>query len=176
MKKIMTALLVVIGLTFAGCTKQENPAPSVALHAAAAQGNLVAVQQHIKSGSNLNEKEPTIGSTPLITAAAFGKTEVAVALIEAGADMNLTNNEGSTPLITAAFFCHTEIVKALLDKGADKTLRNNAGRSALDTVAAPFENVKSIYDQIGAALEPLGLKLDYERIKTTRPKISEMLR
>ena len=143
MKKIMTALLVVIGLTFAGCTKQENPAPSVALHAAAAQGNLVAVQQHIKSGSNLNEKEPTIGSTPLIT---------------------------------AAFFCHTEIVKALLDKGADKTLRNNAGRSALDTVAAPFENVKSIYDQIGAALEPLGLKLDYERIKTTRPKISEMLR
>jgi hypothetical protein len=29
---------------------------------------------------------------------------------------------------------------------------------------------------IGGALAPLGLKLDYERIEATRPKIAEMLR
>lgn len=36
--------------------------------------------------------------------------------------------------------------------------------------------VKGIYDGLAAALKPLGLKLDYERIKTTRPQIAEMLR
>ena len=31
-------------------------------------------------------------------------------------------------------------------------------------------------DGLGAGLKPLGLKLDYERIRTTRPSIAEMLR
>jgi len=175
MKTSTTVILVVTLLTVAGCGKQENPVPKVDLHTAALQGNLEAIQQHIKAGSDLNEKD-TYGSTPLIIAATFGKTEVALALIEAGADLNITNNDGSTPLLTAAFLCRTEIVQALLDKGADKTLRNKAGRTALESVSRPFEDAKSIYDGLGAALGPLGLKLDYERIKTTRPKIAEMLR
>jgi ankyrin repeat protein len=125
--------------------------------------------------SDLNEKD-MYGSTPLIIAAAVGKTEVALALIEAGADLNIKNNDGSTPLITAAVFCRTEIVEALLNKGADKNARNNAGKTALQSVSRPFDDVKGIYDRLGAALEPLGLKLDYERIKMTRPRIAEMLR
>lgn len=32
-----------------------------------------------------------------------------------------------------------------------------------------------MYDGLGAALAPLGLNLDYEYIKTTRPQIAEML-
>jgi len=176
MKTLTTAILVVTLLSVAGCSKKENPAPRLDLHAAAFTGNLEAVQKHIKAGSDLDKKEPTRGSTPLITATVFGKTEVAVALIEAGADVNCQNNEGSTPLITAAVFCRTEIVKALLDKGADKTLRNKAGRNALESVSRPFDDVKGIYDGLGAALAPLGLKLDYERIKKTRPIIAKMLR
>jgi len=111
-----------------------------------------------------------------LTATVLGKTEVALALIDAGADVNYQNYEGSSALITAAFFCRTEIVKALLQKGADKTLRNKAGRTALESVSAPFDEVKGIYDGLGKALEPLGLKLDYEQIKITRPIIAEMLR
>ena len=61
-------------------------------------------------------------------------------------------------------------------KGADKTLPNKAGRTALESVSGPFNDVKGIYDSLGAAVEPLGLKLDYERIKMTRPQIAEMLR
>ena len=175
MKTVMTAILVVTLLTVAGCGKLENSAPSVGLNAAALQGNLEAIRQHIKAGSDLNEKDQ-FGSTPLIIAATFGKTEVALALIEAGADLNTKNNDGSTPLLTAAFLCRTEIVEALLEKGADKTLRNSAGKTALETVAGPFDNVKGIYDGLGAALGPLGLELDYERIKATRPNIAEMLR
>ncbi|MCJ7581571.1 MAG: acyltransferase family protein [Candidatus Aminicenantes bacterium] len=175
MKTVSTAILVVSLLIAAGCAKQENPTPRVSLHAAALQGSIDVIQQHIRAGSDLNEKD-VYGSSPLIIAATFGKTEVARALIEAGADMKIKNNEGSNSLHIAAFFCRTEIVESLLDNGADKNLRNDAGSTALDLVRRPFDDVKGIYDSIGKALGPLGLELDYERIKMTRPKIAELLR
>jgi len=175
MKTVMTAILVVTLLIVTGCGKQENPTPHVSLHVAALQGNIDEIQKHIKAGSDLNEKD-VYGSSPLIIAVTFGKTEVARALIEAGADMKIKNNEGSTPLHIAAFLCRTEIVEALLDNGADKNLRNNAGSTALEVVEGPFDDVKGVYNSIRKALRPLGLKLDYERIKMTRPKIAEMLR
>ncbi len=183
MKTIMTVMLVVTLLIISGCGKQENSAkekiqsskpPNVSIHIAAVQGNNDAIKQHITAGSDLNIKDK-YGSSPLIIAITFDKTEVAKTLIEAGADLKITNNDGSTPLHIAAFFCRTEIVKALLDKGADKNVKNNFGRTALASVASPFDNVKGIYDGIGKSLMPLGLKLDYERIKNTRPKIAEML-
>jgi len=102
MKTVTTAMLVVTLLFIVDCGKQENPIPSVSLHGAALQGNIEAVRQHIKAGSDLNEKD-AYGSSPLIVSTTFGKTEVAGALIEAGADMNTTNNDGGTALHAAAF-------------------------------------------------------------------------
>ena len=135
---ITLVLLIVTFMTIASCSgklessdkeelqttvsqKNTNP-PSIDIQTAALMGDLEAIRQHIKSGSDLNEKEPLGGSSALITAAAFGKTDVAIALIKAGADLNINNNEGSTALHTAAFFCRTEIVEALLADGANKTL------------------------------------------------------
>ena len=175
MKTLTPVILIVSLLTAAGCAKQENPTPRVSLHAAALQGNIDVIQQHIKAGSDL-DKYDVYGSTPLIIAITFGRTEVAKALIEAGADMTIPNNDGSTPLYIAAFFCRTEIVEVLLENGADINAKNSAGRTALESVTSPFEDVKDIYDAIRKALTPLGLELDYERIKMTRPKIAEMLR
>lgn len=208
MGKKTICILVLFICIWGGATKAIPP--SVSLHEAAMQGDLEAVRQHIKVGSDLNERDPMSGATPLIIATVFGQIEVLKALIEAGADVNsrnnegstslitaavfnqigvskvlieagadvnAINNEGSTPLITAAFLCRTEIVEALLNNGADKNARNNTGRTALDSVAGPFDDVKSIYDYLGAVVfGPLGLELDYERIKMTRPKIAEMLR
>lgn len=182
MKTILTAIIMV---SLATTAYLQNPAnesqsstkePSMGIHEAALQGNLKAIQQHIKAGSDLNLIDPMGGSTALVVAATFGKTEVAEALIEAGADLNLKNRDGSTALHSSTFFCHTDIVKALLAKGADKTLLNNSGSTALQGVEAPFELVKGIYDYFGSAFGPLGLKLDYEHLKTTRPKIAEMLK
>ena len=176
MKEVTTAiLLVALLIPLLVCGEQESSTPSVSLHMAVLQGNIGVIRQHIKAGSDLNEKD-AYGSTPLLIAATFGKTEAAKALIEAGADMTIRDNYGSTPLHLAALFCRTEIVKALLDKGANKYLRNNSGSTALDIVSAPFYDDKGIYDQLGAALGPLGLKLDYEQMKMTRPRIAEMLR
>jgi ankyrin repeat protein len=147
----------------------------VGLHQAVLEGNLGAVREHIEAGSDLNEKEPSGGSSPLIIAATFGRTEVAMALIDAGADVDQQNNDGSTALLTAAFMCRTEIVEALLDAGADKSIRNNAGSTALEVVTVPFDDIQGIYDYLGAVLGPYGLELDYARIKMTRPRIAEML-
>jgi len=190
-KTVTTAMLVVTLLTFTACsgnrtnTTDESETsldsevsvkpPAMDIHTASLLGDIETIHQHINAGSNLNEKDD-YGSSPLIIAVTFGKTEVAKALIEAGADVNCTNNDGSTPLHTAAFLCRTEIVDALLEKGADKNIKNNFGSTALESVAGPFENVKGIYDQFSKDLGPLGLKLDYEYIELTRPKIAEILR
>ena len=61
-------------------------------------------------------------------------------------------------------------------KGADKKARNNAGSTALESVAGPFDQVKGIYDLLQSILGPLGLKLDYDQIRATRPEIADLLR
>jgi hypothetical protein len=151
-------------------------APGVDLHTATFLGDLDAVKQHIAAGTDLDQREPTMGSTALISASVFGKTDVARALIEAGADVNIQNQEGSTALHTAAFLCRTEIVKMLLENGADKELKNIYGSTPLASVSGPFSEVKGIYDEFSKQLGPLGLKLDYDQIEKTRPLIADMLR
>ncbi len=152
----------------------EPSRASTPLITAAFMGKAEAAKILIDAGADLNYQNAD-GSTALHTAAAFGKTEVAKILIAAGADLNLQNNYGSTALHTAAFLCRVEIVDALLKKGADKTLKNKAGQTAFETVELPFDNVRAAYDAIGTSLQPLGLKIDYDYIKKTRPKIAEML-
>jgi hypothetical protein len=183
MKATSTAMLLVTLIAFVGCERKGNSEakeasppkpPRVNLHLAALQGNVEAIQQHIAVGSDINVKD-AYGSCPLAVAATFGRTEAAKTLIDAGADLEVPNSDGSTPLHIAAFLCRTEIVKALLEKGANKNAVNQAGATAQQSVAGPFEDVKVAYDAIGHALKPLGLRLDYERIKATRPQIAEML-
>ncbi len=154
----------------------EAKAPSVDIHTAVVTENAEALKQHIAAGTNLNERDPFGGSSPLISACVFGKTEMAKILIDAGADINFQNNDGSTPLHTAAFFCRPEIVQMLLDKSADKTIKNKFNATAYETVVVPFDQVKEAYDMMGTMLAPMGLKLDYEYLKATRPKIADMLK
>ena len=59
------------------------------------------------------------GWTPLRRAAHRGHTEIAQALITAGADVNLANNDRWTPLHWAIMTDRTEITQALITAGAD---------------------------------------------------------
>jgi len=190
MRFAATAIIAAALLVFSGCGKQEDstedtarssasravPAPDVDLHTAAAAGDMEAIRGHIEAGSDLNVRDPEGGACPLSTAALFGRIDAAVALIEAGADIDCRGDDGATPLHVAAFFCRPEIVKALLEKGADRTVRNKYGSTPLETVTAPFEAVKPVYEHFEQTLGSLGVKLDLERIKETRPRIAEMLR
>ncbi len=180
------ALVTVLALTFACSSAQEKSeasaaktsvaAPKMDIQTAVLSGDIEALKQHIAAGSNLNEKDPFGGSSPLISAAVFGRPEAAKLLIDAGADINFQNNEGSTALISAAFFCRTDIVQMLLDKGADKTMKNKYGATAYDSVSTPFADVKGSYELMASMLAPMGMKLDYAYLEKTRPEVAEMLK
>lgn len=169
-------LLLIMSCADKSNSEAKGESPEIDIHTAVVSGNLEVLKQHIEAGTNINERDPFGGSSPLISAAVFGKPDAARILIDAGADLNFQNNDGSTPLHTAAFFCRPEIVEMLLNEGADKTIKNKAGVTAFETVAAPFEDVKAIYDMMGKMLAPMGLNLDYAYIEQTRPKIAEMLK
>jgi ankyrin repeat protein len=94
-------------------TKTEAKTPKIDIHTAVTNNDIETIKQHIVAKSNINEKDPFGGSSPLISASLFGKTEIVKLLVDAGADLNIQNNEGSTALITAAFFCRPQIVELL---------------------------------------------------------------
>ncbi|PCI35970.1 MAG: hypothetical protein COB60_01065 [Flavobacteriaceae bacterium] len=149
--------------------------PKINIHEAVLTSNLEVVKQHIKAQTNINEKDAMSGSTPLITAASFGKNEIAKALINANADLAIKNNDGSTALHAAAFFCRIEIVQLLIDAKADKTIRNNFGATPRESVMGPFPQIKPIYEMLQLQLKPIGLQLDLNEIEKTRPVIAMML-
>ncbi len=165
------------------CSQQSNKsqtvsktnAPEIDIHSAIITENLEVVRQHIDAGTDINKKDPMTGSSPLITAATFGKTDIAKALIDAGADLSVKNNDGSTALHSAAFFCRVEIVQLLIDANVDKDQRNNFGATARESVMGPFEQVQPIYTMMHEQLAPFGLQLDMEELEKTRPVIAMML-
>lgn len=155
-------------------TEKVRP-PKTDIHTAALTGDVLLIEQHIAAGSDLDAKDPFGGSTPLITASVFGKTEVAMALIKSGADLNKQNNDGASALHVAAFFGRKEIVEALLVHGADKNILNSRGELAITTVQAPFEQMIPVYDFFLQQFGPMGLELDYEKLEEIRPLIYKML-
>ncbi len=154
--------------------KEVVSAPSITILDAAWAGDVNTIRQHIAAGTDLNTRGED-GGTSLHAVAARGNDEVAMLLIDAGADVNAKKADGGTALHSAAFFCHEKIVRALLANGADKTIPNGAGATAYDGVAGSFDDVKPIYDLVLQIMGPLGLQLDYERIKAERPNIAELL-
>ncbi|MBT8313869.1 MAG: ankyrin repeat domain-containing protein [Maribacter sp.] len=156
-------------------TEAVIDAPKMDIQAAILSNNIEVVKQHIEAGTDINRKDPMSGSTPLITAASFGKIKIAQALIDAGADLTLKNNDGATALHSAAFFCRVEIVQMLIDAKADKSARNNFGATARESVMGPYAQIKPIYEMLQQQLAPLGMQLDLNEIEKIRPVIAMML-
>lgn len=127
-----TLIAASIFLFIFSCIEQK---PKVDLHTAVVTDNLEVIKQHIKAVTDLNVREPSRKSSPLITAAAAGKTEAAKLLIDAGADLNIQNADGSTALHTAAVFGNNEIAQLLIDAGSDLNAKNNDGATALHVSA-----------------------------------------
>ena len=64
----------------------------------------------------------------------YGHNEVVQFLLEANANVNLTNPSGSTPLHLSAGTGRIEVVKSLLKFNADRNLKNADKHTALDVV------------------------------------------
>jgi ankyrin repeat protein len=156
-------------------TKSVAEKPNVNIQMAVLSGNLEAVKLHIEAGTNINEKDAMSGSTPLISAATFGKIDIVKALIDAKADLTIKNNDGATALHSAAFFCRVEIVQLLIDVNADKAAKNNFGMTPRESITVPFADMKSIYEILQLQLSPIDLQIDLNEIEKTRPVIAMML-
>ncbi len=174
-------LITGILLVFTSCGSSETnqsgvKKPSMDIHSAVIANDMKAVKQHIEYGTDIDEKDPFGGGSPLILAALLDKQDMVKVFLEAGADINFTNNDGSTALHTAAFFCRKEVTQILLENGADKNIRNNFGSTAMESLMAPYADVKPIYDLMGQQLGAMGLKIDHSYLETARPVVAEMLK
>jgi uncharacterized protein len=69
-----------------------------ALHHAARQGNVEAARALLDGGAKINDTSGVDHTTPLLIAAINGQFDVAMLLVERGADPNIASNVGMTPL------------------------------------------------------------------------------
>ncbi|MBQ7659499.1 MAG: ankyrin repeat domain-containing protein [Alphaproteobacteria bacterium] len=113
------------------------------------------IESLIKAGADVNEKENTIGLTPLIYAVDFNENpKIIQTLIKAGADININDKEGGTALIYAAQFNkNDEVAKSLIKAGANVNAKNNAGATALMVAAGANKNPEIIKSLINVGAD-----------------------
>lgn len=80
--------------------------------------------------NNINQRFEN-GMTALMQACRFGLAETAHILLQAGADIHLTNNDGNNALWLACFSGDSTTVKVLVESGIDVDNRNVTGATAL---------------------------------------------
>ena len=106
---------------------QDSP-----LSRAISRGDAGEIRSLVDAGAELNQHGGLFGWTPLIHAAYSDQLDAVNLLIQAGADLNLSDDSGNTALMTAARKERREIVAALIQAGANCAIVNNSGKSASD--------------------------------------------
>jgi ankyrin repeat protein len=129
---IWAALAASSLLLFFGCATYRGAPP---LQAAVDKGEVAAVRQLLQAGTPPNERGPG-GWTALHRAAYRGKREITQVLLDAGARMNVKDNQGFTPLHWAV--CESvlipeaqDVAKLLVARGADINARDKEGSTPL---------------------------------------------
>ena len=85
-------LTTIAAVLVVGC---GPPPPDISIHEAVRKGNIIAVKQHLDSGTDVNLKGDQMKWTPLHWAAYWGHMEIAKILLSAGADVNAYNPSGA---------------------------------------------------------------------------------
>jgi len=115
-----------------GCCAAWSSDGWTALHLAAFFGHEAAVRLLLQHGADVRAVSRNAQANhPLHAACAAGKTEVALLLLNAGADPSYLA-AGFRPLHVAAANGMTEVVQALLGAGASVDARDRDGRNARD--------------------------------------------
>jgi ankyrin repeat protein len=135
-----------------------------ALHYAVRDGDVEAAEVLMEAKADINAPSAGDKSTPLIVATVNGQYDLAVTLLERGANPNLANDDGVTPLFAAINnewalrtwypqptagsqqkASYLQLMEALLKKGADPNARTlshiwyasyNTGRMGVDFAGA----------------------------------------
>ncbi|OGP62749.1 MAG: hypothetical protein A2170_10050 [Deltaproteobacteria bacterium RBG_13_53_10] len=141
------------------CVGQNPQKRTQALFDAVQNGNLQGVLALLDKGVDVNCRG-AYNYTPLITAARYTQMEIARALCDRGADVNVATDIaephewGSTPLLWAAENCHVEMAEYLISKGAEVGWPGGEGDTPL--MVAARKGCQPIVDILiakGAAVE-----------------------
>lgn len=97
---------------------------------AATQGDIVAIQQLLADGADIEERD-TQGRTALLRATLANQVAAATLLMEAGADVNAKDNIEDSPYLYAGAQGLNEILRIALAHGADLQSTNRYGGTAL---------------------------------------------
>lgn len=101
------------------------------IHEAVRRGDLPAVQRLVAADRSLLAAKDADGSPPLLVAARAGNVEIARYLLDAGADMNLGDNENSNALHLAACGGQNAMIDFLLERGMDIHAEDVNGMNAV---------------------------------------------
>ena len=136
------------------------------LAGAARDGDIKAIKQHIKEGTDINALH--FEMPPLTWAVTMGQIEAAELLLQHGADINGRNRDSNTALHLAVFLGRAEIAELLIKNGADVNTRNGDGATPTDLLTVPWEMTKFLS-------RPLGIKLEQKEVEAGKAKIAKML-
>jgi hypothetical protein len=118
------------------------------LHYCAENGLTTSVKRLLSIRNiNVNVKDDWNGSTPLYDAEANGHVEIALLLLQNGAEVNAKDRWDRTPLYYAAFHGHVDILQLLVENGADLEAQDNDGWRVLH-IAACFGHLPIIQELI----------------------------
>lgn len=104
------------------------------------------------------------GLTALLQATREGHADAAMALLEAGADINQTSaGDGTSPMLMAMINGHFDLAMKLFDEGADPALPSDAGATPLFAAINTHWAPKSRYPQQHAYTQQQASYLDVMR-------------
>ena len=110
--------------------------------------NLNLINDLILLGANLDWQDEKYGKTSLHWATQYwGNVEIVRMLIDAGADVNLKDNNGDTPLHIASSSLDLDLVLLLLNGGADPNVKDNSSRTPRQQVAPKYHYQYSHFGQ-----------------------------
>ena len=108
---------------------------STALHIAAERGFTAIGQALITAGATRNAKDSSIGYTPLIRAAYYGRRAIVELLLRYNVPIDDKSNGDSTALHQAMEGGHVEVGRLLVRAGADINARDGVGDTPLHDAA-----------------------------------------
>lgn len=116
-------------------------------------GDIEAVRLFLSAGMSPDMRNE--GLPPLVEATRRGHSDIALALIDAGADVNARDAYGVTAMMFAAICGSAEVIERLIDEGADVNTQDLEGRSVLIEALTtendiPGSTIRSLVDA-GAA-------------------------